>query len=242
MMRTTDLCTIPTPTSNNRARRMRGEKGNGLPHVREVRFFLRRRVDFELGRRYIVEIMEIDRKRHRTRRFRSLKALYAKVVRGSGSPDYIARGWALGMFVGCFVPMCFQLMVSVPLSFVLRASKVGATLGTLISNPLTVVILYPAQCYVGNRILGGALTYEGICDATRRLVEQRDFAAFSDLGGTLILSFFIGGGLLALIMTPITYFWVYALVVRYRRFRAMRMEARRRQRNVRAAEENGTKQ
>ena len=81
---------------------------------------------------------------------RKLICLYAKIVRDDGSPSYIARGWAIGMFIGCVIPMSAQLVISIPLSFVLRGSKIGAALGTFITNPVTVLFIYPAQCWVGN--------------------------------------------------------------------------------------------
>lgn len=150
---------------------------------------------------------------------RKLIYLYAKIVRDDGSPSYIARGWAIGMFIGCVIPMSAQLVISIPLSFVLRGSKIGAALGTFITNPVTVLFIYPAQCWVSNKIIGGDLTWEATEKAARGIVKL-DFSGFLHLGGDLIASFFIGGFLLAAVCTPITYFGVYHLVVRYRRIKA----------------------
>ena len=71
----------------------------------------------------------IKTKEGRVKRY--FKLLYSKVVRGSGTPEYIARGWALGMFVGCFIPIFCQLIVAVPLSslsffILLKSSKISA--------------------------------------------------------------------------------------------------------------------
>lgn len=164
---------------------------------------------------------------------RKLFWLYAKIVRDDGSPDYIARGWAIGMFIGCVVPMSFQLMISIPLSFVLRGSKIGAALGTFITNPFTVLVLYPAQCWVGNKIIGGGLTWKATEQAALGLIKL-DLTGFFHLGWDLIASFFIGGFLLALILTPVTYFTVYRLVGRYRRIK----EALKAKRNARKAAGN----
>ena len=83
-----------------------------------------------------------------------------KMVRDPLPPEDVAAGWALGMFVGCSVPFGLQLVVSVPLAVVMRVSKVGATLGTFITNPVTIFFIYPAQTYVVNRLLfGGSLSY-----------------------------------------------------------------------------------
>lgn len=146
---------------------------------------------------------------------RKLICLYAKIVRDDGSPSYIARGWAIGMFIGCVIPMSAQLVISIPLSFVLRGSKIGAALGTFITNPVTVLFIYPAQCWVGNKIIGGDLTWE----ATEKAAGGSSswiFPVSCISAATLIASFFIGGFLLAAVCTPITYFGVYHLVVRYR--------------------------
>ena len=120
---------------------------------------------------------------------RKLIHFYVKIVRAEGTPTYIARGWALGMFIGCVIPMSAQLLISIPLSFVLRCSKIGATLGTFITNPVTVLFIYPAQCWVGNKIIGGSLSWEATQQAARDLVKL-DVSGFLHLGDTLILSLF----------------------------------------------------
>ncbi|MDD3885698.1 MAG: DUF2062 domain-containing protein [Victivallaceae bacterium] len=156
---------------------------------------------------------------------RNFRKLYYAIVRADGTPEYIARGWGLGMFIGCVIPMSVQLMISIPLSFALRCSKIGATLGTFITNPITVIFIYPAQCWVGNKLIGGHLTYDGTAEAIRELMGG-SISALANLGWDLIASFFIGGFLLAAITTPITYFVVYALVTRYQRFREKRRQAK----------------
>ena len=164
---------------------------------------------------------------------RKLIHFYVKIVRAEGTPTYIARGWALGMFIGCVIPMSAQLLISIPLSFVLRCSKIGATLGTFITNPVTVLFIYPALCLVGNKIIGGSLSWEATQQAARDLVKL-DVSGFLHLGGDLIASFFVGGFLLAAVCTPLTYFGVYHLVLRYRRIKAA-LKAKRRETHAAAA-------
>lgn len=151
---------------------------------------------------------------------RKLLYAYSKIVRADGTPEYIARGWAIGMFIGMFIPMSFQLTISIPLSFLMRGSKIGATLGTLVTNPLTVIFIYPFQCWLGNRLIGGDLSWNAIKDAIKGLLTEADFASFAALGWDIILSFFAGGLLFAVIATPLTYIAVYHLVLRYRRLKA----------------------
>ena len=124
-------------------------------------------------------------------------------------PEDVAAGWALGMFVGCAVPFGLQLLVAVPLALMMRVSKVGATVGTLITNPLTIFFIYPLQTWAmfnllfGNREMGELPT-----EWTRQTVMA--------LSGPVIISYFLGGLVLALILSPLTYFVVKRIVVRFR--------------------------
>ena len=153
----------------------------------------------------------------RIRRF--FKLLYSKIVRTPGTPEYIARGWALGIFVGCFIPVFCQLVVAVPLSFVFRCSKIGAAGGTFITTPPTAVFIYPLQVWIGIRLIGGSLTLAEIKEATAALVKNGDYHSFISMSGEIIAAFFAGGFLWGVIMTPLTYYGVKHLVIRYRRMR-----------------------
>ena len=138
-----------------------------------------------------------------------IRELKRKMVRDPLPPEDVAGGWALGMFVGCAVPFGLQLLVSIPLALMMRVSKVGATLGTLITNPVTIFFIYPAQTWVmynilfGNRELG-------------ELPEEWTWAAVKALGTDVLASFLLGGLVLALILSPITYFVVKRIVIRHR--------------------------
>ena len=136
--------------------------------------------------------------------------LKSQMVKDPLPPESVAAGWALGMFIGCAVPFGVQLVVSIPLALMMRVSKIGATVGTLITNPLTIFFIYPAQTWVvynilfGNREMGELPT-----EWTRESVMA--------LSGPVIISFFLGGLALALILSPITYFIVKRIVIRHRK-------------------------
>ena len=138
-----------------------------------------------------------------------LRDLRDKIAGDPLPPEDVAAGWALGMFVGCAIPFGLQLVVSVPLAMMMRVSKIGATVGTLITNPVTIFFIYPAQTWVmynilfGNREMG-----ELPAEWTRESVMA--------LSGPVIISFFLGGLALALILSPITYFIVKRIVIKYR--------------------------
>ena len=140
----------------------------------------------------------------------SWRALREQMVRDPMSPERVAAGWALGMFIGCSIPFGLQLIVSVPLAIMMRVSKVGATVGTLITNPVTIFFIYPAQTWAMYNILFGSREMGELpTEWTRESVMA--------LSGPVIISFFLGGLALALILSPITYFIVKRIVIKYRK-------------------------
>ena len=58
-----------------------------------------------------------------------LKRLYVKAVREKKPPEYIAKGWAIGMCVGCAIPFGVQLYISIPLSFYFKKGRVKVQVG-----------------------------------------------------------------------------------------------------------------
>ncbi len=136
-------------------------------------------------------------------------------------PESIAAGWALGMFIGCSIPFGMQLVISIPLAVMMRVSKLGATLGTFITNPITIFFIYPAQTFLVNKLLfKGSLTYAKLAETEWTWEAVRRF------GAEVMASFFLGGFLFAIILTPMTYFVVKRIVIRSRE-RRLRRESER---------------
>ena len=139
-----------------------------------------------------------------------------KMVRDPLPPEDVAAGWALGMFVGCSVPFGLQLIVSVPLAMMMRVSKVGATVGTFVTNPLTIWIIYPAQTMAMGWLLGRDFSWDYILTAMRGVAKNSDWKTLLSLSGDVVVCFILGGLALAAVLTPITYFTVRTLVRKYR--------------------------
>ena len=160
---------------------------------------------------------------------------YLKIVREKASPEYIARGWSIGMFFGCLIPIGGQLICSIPAAFLLKGSKIGAVLGTFITNQITVFFIYPVQCYAGAKLLG--LDSSNIKDKVGdMIVALKEFSLlhpsldpirkFLNVAGDLAGAFFVGGAIMAVVLTPITYVVVKRMVIAYR----IRLDKRRRKR------------
>jgi len=162
--------------------------------------------------------------------------LRARMIRERQPPSFIARGWAIGMFYGCTIPFGFQLILSIPTAIFLKGSKVGATVGTFITNHFTIFFIYPAQCWAGNLVLKAlghdVVSVEVIVSELKRVgslspISGEFWSALGQLGGGVMASFFIGGALLALVCTPLTY-WGVLRTVQSRRARAERRKQERR--------------
>ena len=157
--------------------------------------------------------------------------LRLRMLRDRMPPNRVAAGWAIGMFIGCTVPFGLQLIVSIPLSLATRTSKIGATLGTFITNPVTIFFIYPVQTWVGARLIGAPLDWADICGYCARLSTVSLFTAegwrtLSEIGGVVLGGYFLGGLLLAAVCTPPTYFGVRHMIESHRARRARRRAAR----------------
>lgn len=153
---------------------------------------------------------------------RRIRIIFKKMVREKASPEFIAKGWALGMFIGCVIPFGLQLIISIPLSYKLKCSTLGASVGTLITNPISIIFLYPLQCMIGSYLCGGLLSREAINKGVEQLTQASFFSVegikiISGMGSDLLISFFIGGFVYAAIFTPPTYIFVKKAVIAYRK-------------------------
>ncbi|MBR4718189.1 MAG: DUF2062 domain-containing protein [Lentisphaeria bacterium] len=163
---------------------------------------------------------------------RKWRNFYLKIVREKAPPEYIARGWSIGMFFGCLIPIGGQLICSIPAAFLLKGSKIGAVLGTFITNQVTVFFIYPVQCYAGAKLIGLDLSYGDIKLKLKDIVSASSFSEFvsatKSLAGDLTVAFFVGGAIMAVVLTPITYVVVKKMVIGYR----IQLEKRRRKRQA----------
>jgi hypothetical protein len=136
-------------------------------------------------------------KPHRTARF-----YFLKFKRLRGDPSSLARGVALGFFVGISPTIPLHTISIILLSFPFRASKIAALLASVvISNPLTFFPTYYFSWLIGDRFLPGILTWEKI-DSIMVLIN--DGASFtititelSKLGVDALIVLLIGGCVLA---------------------------------------------
>jgi len=152
--------------------------------------------------------------------------IYVKLVKQSGSPDYIARGVAIGLMIGMVIPFGFQIPIAIALAFLFKAAKIPAFACTWVTNHITVFFIYPVQCWIGSYLIGNPLQLEKVEKQLENLINERTWASLSALGGQLVTSFFVGGFLFGILLAVPGYLFSLYWVKQYRRLREKKLKHR----------------
>lgn len=86
--------------------------------------------------------------------YRSGRYFYLRFVRLRGSAEEVARGMALGVFIGMTPTMGVQMPIALFFAMLLRENKLAAVLGVWISNPMTAIPIYTFNFKMGKYLLG----------------------------------------------------------------------------------------
>lgn len=86
--------------------------------------------------------------------FRQFKLNLIRLVRLRAEPDAVARGMALGLFIGMTPTFGIQMFLALFFAFVLRQNKIAALIGVWSTNPLTAPFIYGLEYEVGRVLIG----------------------------------------------------------------------------------------
>ncbi|MEM1171151.1 MAG: DUF2062 domain-containing protein [Cyanobacteria bacterium P01_H01_bin.35] len=137
--------------------------------------------------------------------------LYWRFIRMRGTPEYIARGLALGVFAGLFPIFGLQTIVGIALATLFQGHKIAAAAGTWVSNPLTYLPIYAINFQVGRWLL----------NCQQEFVPESIFS-FSELmqyGTQFVTSLFLGCLVMGIIGGILSYFVGLKLIRWWRRER-----------------------
>ena len=137
------------------------------------------------------------------------KLMFVRFVRLRGLPVEIAKGMALGIFIGMTPTFGFQMAIAIFFAYLLRENRLAAVLGVWITNPLTAPFIYAGEYELGRLLLG--MEHVG-------LPTEFTWEAYTHLGWEILLPMWVGGiiagivfGFLAYVMTlwliPIVKTW-----------------------------------
>lgn len=149
-----------------------------------------------------------------TRLLRRIRHAYLLLMRAKAPPHATAMGLAIGVFIGFLPIIPFQTVTAVGLALVLRCGKIAAALGTWVTNPFNVPLVYISLYKVGIFVL----PLEGIAFNPR----NQTMGELLRSGWDLFWVMGLGGVLLGLPSALVTYFVALMVVRRYHAFRARR--------------------
>lgn len=162
----------------------------------------------------------------------ALRFIKYRILHVDDSPERIARGLAVGLFVAYLPLMGIQMAVAWVAAAVLRANKVMAMLAAWVSNPATALFIYYPSYRLGRWLLGirtqkpeidpeqmedlleETLSFYNLITEFHTLDFWKEvFAAAVNIG----LETLIGGIIIGAVLARITYWAALHGVVYYRR-------------------------
>ena len=150
--------------------------------------------------------------------FRQAKLNFVRFARLEGTPVEIAKGFALGIFIGMTPTFGFQMLMAVFFAFLLRENRLAAVLGVWISNPFTAPFIYALE-YESGRLLLGMERVD--------LAFEFNFQAFKSLSWDIFLPMWVGGILFGLVCGLLSYSLTLRLIPSIQSLRIPRWPRRR---------------
>jgi len=130
-----------------------------------------------------------------------ISQMWIRMRQLEGTPHYVAVGLSVGVFISFMPIIPFQTVVAIALAFLVRGSKSAAVLGTWLSNPLTIPLVYYLDYQLGCVLLGN--------QATLKNIEFESFSELMELGLEVTWAMIVGslviGGTFSLIAYIVTF-------------------------------------
>jgi uncharacterized protein (DUF2062 family) len=128
-------------------------------------------------------------------------------------PARVAAAWALGVGISLSPLLGLHTVIALALAFLFRLNKVDVLLGTLIINPWTLTIYFPAAVTLGALVTGEAV----------RLLSPRELLSGSAWQGQahalkpVLKAWFVGATPFALLVALATFLLLRRAIERHRR-------------------------
>ena len=142
---------------------------------------------------------------------RFFRYYYLRFIRLQGDPREIARGVAIGVFIGITPTIPLHTILIIAIALLFRAGKIAGVLAScVVSNPFTFFFQYYFSWRIGTWLLPYDLSWERIQTVMDVVSGHGSFMnsmeALGKLGGESILVMLTGGCILALPFTIAGYY------------------------------------
>ncbi|MFO7809818.1 MAG: DUF2062 domain-containing protein [Candidatus Delongbacteria bacterium] len=163
-------------------------------------------------------ISESYRKRHQlyTRILRIIKYYFLLFVRKEDSPENIAHGFAIGIFIGFLPVIPFQTLFTLLICTIFKTNKLAGVIGsTAITNPFSAMPVFYAQHFLGRIFILNDFSYERF----NQLFIHFSLSNINEVGKDIITMFkmvSIGGIILGIILYPVMYYISKTYIIKFR--------------------------
>lgn len=140
---------------------------------------------------------------------RYCKYIYLRILRIRATPEQIARGLALGAFVGCLPIIPLQTIIIIPLTMLFRASKLAGFIASFISNPINMIPFYMLLWYIGSFVIPtpAGMTLDITHLTLREILHQ---------GTTVFIRMVVGGVILGIPVSLGLYYISLPIIRKYK--------------------------
>jgi len=144
---------------------------------------------------------------------RRIKNFYQQFISLKGDPASLAWGMAMGVFIGVTPTIPFHTLLIIFFGFLFKKNMTSAYLGSwLISNPLTIPLLYIGEYQIGRLMMGQS--------GSEKMIEDYSFASIIQLGWGVAVPLLLGGIVLAIFFAVPAYFLSYRLLSSIRKYKS----------------------
>ena len=147
---------------------------------------------------------------------RAARYYYLRFIRLRGRPSELARGVAVGTFIGITPTIPFHTVLAIICASIMRGSKITAILATfVVSNPLTFFPQYYFSWKIGTWFTSGKHSWSEVSSLIDAIVHGGNFTetmtALAHIGISSIIILVGGGIILAIPFAFVFYFLSYLL-------------------------------
>ncbi|MEJ2470140.1 MAG: DUF2062 domain-containing protein [Desulfuromonadales bacterium] len=128
---------------------------------------------------------------------RQIKLNLVRFVRLRGLPEEIAKGVALGIFIGMTPTFGFQMVIALVFAYLLRENRLAAVLGVWVTNPVTAPVIYAIEYEIGRILLSLPRA---------SLPSELTWGAYAHLGWDILYPLWVGGLLAGVLLGALSYF------------------------------------
>ncbi len=143
--------------------------------------------------------------------------MFVRFVRLRGLPEEIAKGVALGIFIGMTPTFGFQMAIALFFAYLLKENRLAAILGVWITNPVTAPVIYSIEYEMGRILLSLPRA---------SLPAEFTWGAYADLGWDILYPLWVGGTLAGVILGALAYFVTLRMVPIVKTWRIQRWPRR----------------